>query len=914
MLTLGSIAFASPWVLAALAALPIIWLLLRVTPPAPKRLLFPAIRLLYLLRPKEETPARTPWWLILLRLTLAATVILALAQPLLNPGARLAGSGPLVLVIDDDWAAAPRWVDHRRALVDLIDQAEREGRPVALITTAAGAEEGRRSSGIISAADARAIAQALQPRPWLPDHAAAQAAIDRLVLPGPAHAAYLADGVAGGSAQNSLMERLQHLGGLALFTDRADVLPHLLQPPSGNGNDLVVTTLRAAAAGETQLKLRALAGDGRVLALEPARFGAEGLKAETKLALPTELRNQVARIELEGEASAGAVVLLDERWRRRPVGLVGGTAFDASQPLLDELHYIDRALSPFSEVRRGPLLELLKRELAVIVLPDSGALPPNERAQLDPWINNGGVLLRFAGPKLANGDDDLVPVRLRRGDRALGGALSWSRPANLAPFDASSPFATLVLPPDVTVSRQVLAQPVIDLNEKTWARLADGTPIVTAEKRGSGWVVLVHTTASPAWSNLPLSGLFVEMLRRLVALSQGVVGGSGTASLPAIETLDGFGRSEKPPATVAVLPADGQVGPTNPPGLYGTDTVRRTLNLAPSVPSLQAMPAPPDGVARVIYARAQEVDLKPWLLALALAILLADTVIGLALRGLLPGRAAGMRAASLALMLLLFGHGAALAQTRSQRGAGASPADIFALDATLRPRLAYVITGDGQLDDTSRAGLEGLTLVLSRRTALEPDQPMGVDVENDELAFFALIYWPMSAQQRLLSPQAVQRLDTYLHNGGTILFDTRDQAETVADPFGAGPGAQRLRELVRGLNMPALTPVPPDHVLTKAFYLLNEFPGRFVGGQVWVEPTRARGEDEVSSVIIGANDWGGAWAMDGRGRGILPVVPGGELQREMAYRFGVNLVMYALTGNYKADQVHVPAILERIGQ
>jgi hypothetical protein len=165
-----------------------------------------------------------------------------------------------------------------------------------------------------------------------------------------------------------------------------------------------------------------------------------------------------------------------------------------------------------------------------------------------------------------------------------------------------------------------------------------------------------------------------------------------------------------------------------------------------------------------------------------------------------------------------------------------------------------------------------------------------------------------------LSPQALQRLDTYLHNGGTVLFDTRDQAETVADPFGAGPGAQRLRELVRNIDMPALTPVPPDHVLTKAFYLMTDFPGRFAGGQVWVEPTRARGEDEVSSVIIGANDWAGAWAVDARGRGLLPVVPGGELQREMAYRFGINLVMYALTGNYKADQVHVPAILERLGQ
>ena len=109
-------------------------------------------------------------------------------------------------------------------------------------------------------------------------------------------------------------------------------------------------------------------------------------------------------------------------------------------------------------------------------------------------------------------------------------------------------------------------------------------------------------------------------------------------------------------------------------------------------------------------------------------------------------------------------------------------------------------------------------------------------------------------------------------------------------------------------------PVPPDHVLTKSFYLLHEFPGRWNNGPVWVEQVEDRVNDGVSSVIVGGNDWGGAWAVDEQGRPAFPCVPGGEPQREMAMRFGVNLVMYVLTGNYKSDQVHVPAILERLGQ
>jgi hypothetical protein len=279
----------------------------------------------------------------------------------------------------------------------------------------------------------------------------------------------------------------------------------------------------------------------------------------------------------------------------------------------------------------------------------------------------------------------------------------------------------------------------------------------------------------------------------------------------------------------------------------------------------------------------------------------------------MPGRAA-VRTAAVALAMLL--PMAAEAQTQAPRQAPsrANAVDAFALEATLNVRLAYVITGDARTDETSKLGLEGLSYVLSKRTAIEPDGPLGVDVEADELAFFALIYWPMTPSQPVPSPAAMQRLNTYIKSGGTIVFDTRDAGEVVVDPFGGGPGAQKLKEIARGLSIPALVPAPPEHVLTKAFYLLNDFPGRFARGQVWVEATRARGEDEVSSIILGSNDWAGAWASDAGGRALYAVVPGGEVQREMAFRFGVNLVMYALTGNYKADQVSAPAILERLGQ
>ncbi len=166
-----------------------------------------------------------------------------------------------------------------------------------------------------------------------------------------------------------------------------------------------------------------------------------------------------------------------------------------------------------------------------------------------------------------------------------------------------------------------------------------------------------------------------------------------------------------------------------------------------------------------------------------------------------------------------------------------------------------------------------------------------------------------------------------MKQGGTVLFDTRDAIEAPAGPGGAnrGPGMQALRAILSALDIPELEPVPRDHVLTKTFYLLKEFPGRFSTGQLWVEALPSTTDDEpasrparagdgVSSIIITSNDFAGAWAMRQDGQAMLPLVTSEPRQREFAFRAGVNIVMYTLTGNYKADQVHVPALLERLGQ
>ena len=344
----------------------------------------------------------------------------------------------------------------------------------------------------------------------------------------------------------------------------------------------VLRTTGGIAAGV----VRAIDAKGSPIGEARYAFGMQDRETEAAFDLPVELRNDISRLEISGERSAGAVQLLDKRWRRRAIGVVTGATSDTAQPLLASTFYLTRALSPFADVRLGDrgapqqvIAQFLDQRLPMIVLADVGTLSPEIRERLNAWIDQGGVLVRFAGPRLAQADDDLVPVKLRRGGRILGGSLTWEKPQHLASFAADGPFAGLAVPKDITVNRQVLAEPDAVLATKSWASLEDGTPLVTGEHRGKGMVSLFHVGADSRWSDLPMSGSFVEMLRRLVDMS-GYTSkpGAGVASeatnvetVAPLRTLDGFGAFGPPPSTAKPMPADYRDRATadHPPGFYG---------------------------------------------------------------------------------------------------------------------------------------------------------------------------------------------------------------------------------------------------------------------------------------------------------------------------------------------------------
>ncbi|MGO8909621.1 MAG: DUF4159 domain-containing protein [Bradyrhizobium sp.] len=931
------LSFAEPALLLGLLSLPLLWWLLRVMPPRPRRIEFPPTRLLFDIAPKEETPSRTPWWLTAIRLAAAALIILAAAGPIWNPqtGAAAGSRAPLAILLDDGWSAATSWDARVKAADELIANANNDRRGVALIPLS----EPTRDITIMPGGTARVALRQLAPKPYSIERVETLPSIERfLKATGDCEIAWLSDGVDTGRGAEFLEGLSKTVGDRPLTIFEGGTPSALALAAAENAAAKMTVKVLRADGGAAAGVVRAL--DQKGSPIGEARFAFAPNERETEAAfdLPVELRNDIARLEISGERSAGAVQLLDKRWRRRAIGVVSGSSSDTAQPLLASTFYLTRALAPFADVRLGDrgapqqaITQFLDQKLPMIVLADVGTLSPEIRERINAWIEQGGVLVRFAGPRLAQADDDLVPVKLRRGGRSLGGSLTWEKPQHLASFAADGPFAGLVVPKDITINRQVLAEPDAVLPTKSWASLEDGTPLVTGERRGKGLVSLFHVSADMRWSDLPMSGSFVEMLRRIVDVSgytsspgAGVASEANAETVAPLRTLDGFGAFGPPPSTAKPLAADFRDRATldHPPGFYGPADGPLAVNTLAAADRIAPLDTSVLRARRASYTNSEPRDLRGILLSSSLALFLIDAVIVALLGGgiaaLLRRRAAP---AALALALLLPTALMVPSPTRAES------ADDFAIKATTQTRLAYVLTGNADVDSIVKAGMAGLTLFLAQRTALEAGDPVGVDPARDELAFFPLIYWPVVPGAPKPPQGAIDRIDAYMKQGGTVLFDTRDAIEAPPGENGASqtPGMITLRNILSSLDVPELEPVPREHVLTKTFYLLRDFPGRFDTGQTWVETLPraddddtasrpARGGDGVSPIIITSNDLAGAWAIRPDGQPMLPLTPGEPRQREFAFRAGVNIVMYTLTGNYKADQVHAPALIERLGQ
>ena len=287
-----------------------------------------------------------------MRLAAAALVILAAAGPIWNPQTGVGGSNaPLVILLDDGWSAAASWDTRIKAADELIANADNDRRGVALVPLS----EPARDITLMPAGTARVALRQLAPKPYSIERVETLPRIDRfLKATGDAEIAWLSDGVDTGRGAEFVEGLGKTIGDrtLTIFEGGAPS-PLALVAAENAAAKMTVKVLRTTggiAAGVVRATRRQGLADRRgALRLWRRRIAKPKPRSICRSSCATTSRGWKS----SGERSAGAVQLLDKRWRRRAIGVVTGATSDTAQPLLASTFYLTRALAPFADVRLG---------------------------------------------------------------------------------------------------------------------------------------------------------------------------------------------------------------------------------------------------------------------------------------------------------------------------------------------------------------------------------------------------------------------------------------------------------------------------------------------------------------------------------------------------------------------------------
>ncbi|WP_455476738.1 DUF4159 domain-containing protein [Bartonella sp. B41] len=925
--------FAAPLLLLGLLSLPAIWWLLRITPPTPRKELFPPLRFLPKSTNQKEVANHTPQWLLLLRLMIAALIIIALAQPTLNQNpTTFSGSQPLALIIDNGWASVKEWKKRIIVAENLLEQAAKQQKSIYLLATA---ENDPLNIGPFSIETVKQYLMYLKPRPWPTNRVHALEKLVEITKGKPIDIAYLSDGlqtIEDNQAFN-IINNLKPKTFLWYLSDISDLTG--ITTIKNDDKNIAVHVIRAKKYEKTSITLSLYDLNNRLLERSTTNFKEGETTTLVPFNLPLELRNNIAWIKIENQEHAAATFLIDHRNRINRVALLSPNINEMAQPLLSPFYYIIKALQERTELitTKGKELStdidiLLRQNPSVFIMGDVVNISKEAEKKLSDFVNKGGTLIRFAGENLSTTEhhDSLLPVLLRPRKRLLGGIMSWTKPQKIAPFAKNSLFSDLPFPEDVTVFHQILGEPSPDLFEKTWLSLADGTPLITAASHGKGILILIHVAPDPTWSNLPLSGFFAQMLQKLITLSSYENRNSIHTKTKKIQnpwrTLNIDGQLQIPPSFVIPLIID-EKSPLlpsyhTPPGLYGSKNNLYALNLLNHSSHFikQSIPLASLGKNPLSYDTEEKYLIGP-LLGLAALLFALDSFLVLWMRNafFLNRKNKIILFLPIAISLItLFTH---IPITYAQ---GTKNYDKVMIQVAGATHLAYVVTNNREIDATSKSGLEALSQFIKERTMLAPSSVIALNLDKDELAFYPLIYWPIDSNSSMPTQKSLEKINSYIKHGGAVLFDTRDQINTNLNlERNSTPAMKRLQDILKKLNISNLEPASPKHVVFRSFYIMPDFPGLYRGSPLWVESSSMTKKspttnDNVSSLLITANNFAGAWAQDKKGAWKYPLIPNDPMQRLWAFRAGLNIVIYVLTGNYKADQVHVPALLERFNK
>lgn len=899
-----------PLALIPLILLPIIWFISKNIPPKPKTQILPSLRFLKGIKTNKPQNFDAPLWLKILRSFAIGLIILGLASPIWQKEKAINNqNNNYIFIFENGLSGANEFEIAKNNAIKIIENNEAisKNSNQYIILQSANAQD----IAPKTASNAIAILEKMQPAPFFTSDKNLLNAFAKINIK--AQIFYFGDGLKH-QFQNELFNKIKSFGNI-----------NYLAPSSP------FFAINNVKINENSLNIQII-GNGNSAQLESYDIGNNLLSTNNistgnnNINLGANIINKITYLKIKGQNNAGATWIINSFEKRLNIGIEN--IKNPDNPLLSENYYIENAAKIIGNVNSASIDELVKMRPNAIIFPDRNGFSQNEIQELINYINQGGMVIRYAGAKAASANNDiLLPAKISPQIKVMNNSFSWVE-NTIEPFPQNSPLFGLDIDPNIQINGLVRTEE--SNNVDIWARLKDKSPLISAKKMGQGYIVLIHMPASSIWSNLALSKYQYEFLRRIMSKTQGqsLPVSERAPTLPLVPQIiiNGNGKIEKPNENIkAIAPEDWQKASPSfltPPGIYEGGSSLFIMNALKTDFNIEALNPP--NYFKKLNIENNQFAFKPILVLFGALLLLFDMIFSsksnLKFKKPKSFKNIGKIMGALAL-ISLFGFEASPNISKAQNLDENSlvpwgqvldePPPIGSQQETKTNstlKLAYIITNDEHINNEAKQGLEALAKAMTMRTNAEVAEVVGIHPNSDELAFYPIIYWLLPDNPQSLDEKSTKALDFYMQNGGVVFIDTKGKGKSIKASQDA------VKAALNGLHVPPLEKTPQDHVLNRTFYLLHSYPSNFGDANLFIESKESSNmsaNDGVSPIIIGDGEFAAVWAKFNN-QSPLASRNQEELDQELAIRFGINICMYALTGQYKNDQLHIPMILQRI--
>ncbi len=896
---LNNISFANPLALWAIGSLPLIYLVVKTFPPAPKSFNFSSLYLLKSISSDTITRSKCPIWLLIFRILLILVIIIYFSKPFINSSKLDNKIENYFVFLDAGWSTASEWENYKDTLLEIMLEAKKLNKKFYLLRSNPDKE---RDSTIMfqSTNQLSDYLNEQPPSPWQFNLDKTINKLDKTKFKKNTRYFYILsdfDYYPNEKRISSIIKEKYPNIEIINLVSRIKVL----DKPSIIADNIEIKVKRLGNFfSEDQFYLKMVSKDGQVIYYKNYNFKKNDHTVIIREKFPLSLINRLEKIEIVDQNHAAGKFYFDDLNKKKIIGIVSEIIDYKENPLLSSVYYIKKALGNENKIIINNLENLISANIDILILPDVGLIEEKLSIILKKWISNGGLLIRFSGPKLAKEYTNFITTeKTYKKIRFLGGQLSWEDEPIIESFPDNSIFRGLEIPDDIVIRKQLMLDFKGNQKYTVLGSLKDGTPLITSKEYDKGKIILFHFTANNDWSNIPITNLFVEMLYR-TTLFNSIRKNDSLEEVKMKYFIDGFGKIQKPDKIIKIK--DGiklqksHPSPKNIPGIYENDELSIALNLSGNLKYDQFVKESYKNTTEEVFFKKSISDLSKIFLYLIIIFSIVDIIATLMIKinsNIL--KTFKKKIGYLSMFFLLFCF--------------IKNDNLKANDYFNETYLAYVKSANENKNKITKRGLNTLSEVLDRRTSISPRGVIEVDIEKDEIFYFPFLYWPIGKTLPDLSARTITKVKDYLFKGGIIFFDAY---EIKINNSSDSKNLKKMVSFLRKINSNELINIDKKHTLSKSFYLLNSFPGRWNKNLILTDKNDKRINDGVSSIVLGFNDWASAWALDENNYPIYPVVPGGEKQREFAYRVGVNITMYSLTGTYKNDQIHSKSILERL--